>query len=174
MYIYICIYTYANLHPRCRIAFYTQHPTNSSQPSHVPRQTRSRLARPSLAHHAPIPLAPAPSPTPHRISIQIATAAASSGSAAAPWERRPRRQRATWPGRAPGGVARRLLCGPRKLRRHRAVGRLGCVGIEQLGAGAAAARKQRGMEAAAASSGTEQRRLIGIIKRPACRGYRDA
>jgi len=54
------------------------------------------------------------------------------------------------------------------------VGRLGCVGIEQLGAGAAAARKQRGMEAAAASSGTEQRRLIGIIKRQACRGYRDA
>jgi len=92
-------------------------------------------------------------------------------AAASSIARQPRLRRAAWRG---GGFARRESYGGVEQRGRGGYGGKSCGG-ELQSAEAAAARKQRGVEAAVALTGMVRKRLIGVLnKRPACRGCRDA
>jgi len=175
VYIYIC----ANLHPRCRLAFYT-HTQPTDPATSPPRQTRSALLGPPRPC-SNYPFGQSPNLTRSGFKLLRRLRAAR--------ERRPHgsggcgssKQRSQAAAATSSGVVRRWLCEARKLRRRRAARawrlrrRGSCGGVELQGAEAAAARKQRGVEAAVALSGMVRKRLIGVLnKRPACRGCRDA
>ena len=63
IYIYVYIYIYANLHPRCKIAFYTQHPTHPASQLTQPNCSRSAQAQ--------LQLPPRPLPSPPHLDSKL-------------------------------------------------------------------------------------------------------